>query len=61
MQDRDLYQRILGIESPWYVESVNLKMGVGEVQIARPSTRAPMAAPGYLSIPDDRARRTAKE
>jgi hypothetical protein len=25
MQDRELYRRILGIEAPWYVDSVELK------------------------------------
>src|SRR5688500_1734540 len=33
MQDRDLYQRILGIESPWYVESVELKLADGEIHV----------------------------
>lgn len=33
MQDRDLYQRILGIESPWYVESVELKLPDGEIHV----------------------------
>jgi transposase len=33
MQDRELYRRILGIEAPWYVESVELKLEVGEVHV----------------------------
>lgn len=33
MQDRELYRRILGIESPWYVESVELKLDEGEVHV----------------------------
>jgi transposase len=33
MQDRELYRRILGIETPWYVKSVDLKLGVGEVHV----------------------------
>jgi len=33
MQDRELFQRILGIESPWYVESVELKLADGEVHV----------------------------
>ena len=33
MQDRDLYQRILGIESPWYVESVDLRLTDGEIHV----------------------------
>jgi transposase len=33
MQDRELYRRILGIEAPWYVESVDLKLEAGEVHV----------------------------
>ncbi len=33
MQDRNLYRRILGIEAPWYVESVELKLADGEVHV----------------------------
>lgn len=33
MQDRELYRRILGIESPWYVERVDLKLGEEEVHV----------------------------
>jgi transposase len=33
MQDRELYRRILGIESPWFVERVELKLERGEVQV----------------------------
>lgn len=33
MQDRELYRRILGIETPWYVESVELKLDAGEVHV----------------------------
>ena len=33
MQDHELYRRILGIEAPWYVESVELKLEVGEVHV----------------------------
>src|SRR5260370_18277365 len=33
MQDRELYRRILGIETPWYVKSVDLKLDVGEVHV----------------------------
>jgi transposase len=33
MQDRELYRRILGIESPWYVERVDLKLAEGEVHV----------------------------
>jgi transposase len=33
MQDRELYRRILGIESPWYVERVDLKLVEGEVHV----------------------------
>ena len=31
MQDRELYRQILGIESPWKVERVELRRGDGEV------------------------------
>ena len=33
MQDRELYRRILGIEAPWEVERVELKLEKGEVHI----------------------------
>lgn len=33
MQDRELYRRILGIEAPWYVESVELQLEAGEVHV----------------------------
>jgi transposase len=33
MQDRELYRRILGIEAPWYVDSVELKLEDGEVHV----------------------------
>lgn len=33
MQDRELYRRILGIESPWYVERADLKVTEGEVHV----------------------------
>ena len=33
MQDCELYRRILGIETPWYVESVDLKLEAGEVHV----------------------------
>jgi hypothetical protein len=33
MQDRELYRRILGIEAPWQVERVELKLESGEVHI----------------------------
>ena len=33
MQDRELYRRILGIEAPWQVERVELKLEKGEVHI----------------------------
>ena len=35
MQDRELYEQILGIRSPWYVERVELKLenGKGAVRI----------------------------
>ncbi|HUI55063.1 MAG TPA: ISL3 family transposase [Bryobacteraceae bacterium] len=33
MQDRELYRRILGIEAPWYVDSVELRLEQGEVHV----------------------------
>jgi len=33
MQDRELYRRILGIEAPWQVERVELKLDEGEVHV----------------------------
>jgi transposase len=33
MQDHELYRRILGIEAPWFVDSVDLKLEAGEVHV----------------------------
>ena len=33
VQDKELYRRILGIRSPWYVERVDLKLEEGEVHV----------------------------
>jgi transposase len=33
MQDRELYRQILGIQSPWFVERVELKLAEGEVHV----------------------------
>ena len=33
VQDHELYRRILGIEGPWFVESVELKLEDGEVHV----------------------------
>jgi len=33
MQDHELYRRILGIEAPWYVESVELKLEADEIHV----------------------------
>ena len=33
MQDRELYRQILGIQSPWFVEQVELKLTEGEVHV----------------------------
>ena len=33
MQDRDLYGQILGVQKPWRVESVDLKLSEGEVHV----------------------------
>lgn len=33
MQDRELYRQILGIEAPWFVDRVELKLSDGEVHV----------------------------
>jgi transposase len=33
MQDRQLYEQILGIPAPWFVDRVELKLAEGEVQV----------------------------
>jgi transposase len=33
MQDRELYRQILGIQSPWFVDRVELKLEAGEVGV----------------------------
>jgi len=33
MQDHELYRRILGIEAPWFVDSVELKLESGEIHV----------------------------
>ena len=33
MQDLELYRRILGIEAPWHVDAVELKLDAGEVHV----------------------------
>lgn len=33
MQDYELYRRILGIESPWWVERVDLQLEAGEIHV----------------------------
>jgi transposase len=33
MQDKELYRQILGIQSPWFVERVELEMAHGEVRV----------------------------
>src|SRR5215470_16290209 len=33
MQDKELYRQILGIESPWFVDRVELKMESGEIHV----------------------------
>lgn len=33
MQDKDLYQQILGIQTPWFVERVELKLETGEIHV----------------------------
>ena len=60
MRDKDLYARILGIEPPWQVEDVTLRLEGGEVEVqltvAAAAYRCPVcgqACPGY----DSRERR----
>jgi len=33
MRDRELYERILGIGTPWFVEEVELRLEQGEVHV----------------------------
>jgi transposase len=33
MQDRELYRQILGIQAPWFVERVELRLPEGEVHV----------------------------
>ena len=33
MQDHELYRRILGIEAPWFVDSVDLRLEAGEIHV----------------------------
>ena len=33
MQDRQLYEQILGLQAPWFVERVELKLENGEVHV----------------------------
>jgi len=33
MQDHELYRRILGIEAPWFVDAVELKLEAGEIHV----------------------------
>lgn len=46
MRDRELYARILGIESPWMVEEVELRLSAGEVLVRVQRDRgAPLVCP----------------
>jgi hypothetical protein len=60
MRDRELYQRILGIESPWAVTDVALDLERREVrvEVAMQKDRLPcpkcgVDAPAYDSLPSD--------
>src|SRR6267142_6251635 len=33
MQDKELYRQILGIQEPWFVESVDLQLEKGEIHV----------------------------
>jgi hypothetical protein len=39
MQDHELYRRILGIEAPWFVDSVDLKLEFGVPVVDRSISR----------------------
>ena len=59
MEDCDLYGRILGIESPWYVASVDLQLEPREVHVHlahRTVTSWPCAECGAASKPYDHQR-----
>ncbi len=45
MRDRELYQKILGIESPWEVVDVELDMAAGEVRVHVANGEARLACP----------------
>lgn len=46
MRDTDLYARILGVESPWEVTDVELRVGAGEVEVkVRYSSSEPALCP----------------
>ena len=45
MQDRELYRRILGIESPWWVKRVDLKLEAGEIHIFLGHDEGPWECP----------------
>ena len=60
MRDKDLYAAILGLQPPWHVEEVTLRLEAGEVQVRVASDRGALRcptcgqeAPGY----DTRERR----
>ena len=33
MRDRELYAKLLGIEAPWFVRDVDMRLDAGEVEI----------------------------
>ena len=50
MQDRELYRQILGIEAPWLVERVELKLTEGEVHVyLEHREKGELAMPGMRS------------
>ncbi|MGH9656582.1 MAG: ISL3 family transposase, partial [Bryobacteraceae bacterium] len=60
MRDKQLYQQILGIESPWRVTAVDVSMEEGEVKVeveARPGTQHRCPACGKRCPGYDRRRR----
>jgi transposase len=60
MHDTDLYARILGIQSPWHVEHVELHLEAGEVRVRVGSDRAVLRCPSCAEVApgyDSRERR----
>ena len=46
MQDRQVFEQILGITSPWFVSQVELALNEGEVRVALQHRADAVALPG---------------